>query len=430
MDVIGRAVASVLMQSHRDWELIVVDDGSTDGTRARIEALDPRIRYIEQSNQGVYVARNTGLNAARGRLVTFMDSDDEWLPHFLALTTAFLNAHPDRHWVSTEFVEDLGDGSPPILHDRHDIGVLYDGFARAIRSRALLLPTGVKDDYLRVYDRKRIVGAWGREIVESLGRPDAMVYEGELFRHMRWGYLNWLPVTVCRREALAQIGPFATHTRSAADYHFLARLAREFPASMIAVPSAIKYERAAGNQVLAQAHLATGSGAFRFEVNKLGFFDELYAGPACTDPETLRLRRHYCLATGHRALGLGLRSEAVNYLQQAAAGQRGLWVAWPMLALARLAPSDAAAALLYGGWTRCADVLGRILAGRLTLPAATRKVLQRLRTGSAPAQAGRGGGRTVTDVALADLALHAPAACVVAQRPGGLVGERSSLPSA
>ena len=76
LDVIGRAVASILMQSHQDWELIVVDDGSTDGTRARIESLDPRIRYIEQSNQGVYVARNTGLRAARGRFVTFMDSDD------------------------------------------------------------------------------------------------------------------------------------------------------------------------------------------------------------------------------------------------------------------------------------------------------------------------------------------------------------------
>lgn len=406
LDVIGRAVASVLKQSHQNWELIVVDDGSTDGTRARIESLDPRIRYIEQSNQGVYVARNTGLSAARGRLVTFMDSDDEWLPHFLALTTAFLNAHPDRHWVTTEFIEDLGDGSPPILHDRHDIGVLYDGFARAIRSRALLLPTGVKDDYLRVYDRKRIVGDWGRAIVESLGRPDAMVYEGHLFRHMRWGYLNWLPVTVCRREAIAQIGPFATHTRSAADYHFLARLARAFPASMIAVPSAIKYERAAGNQVLAQGHLATGSGAFRFEINKLGFFDELYAGPACTDAETLRLRRHYCLAVGHRALGLGLRSEAIVYLQQSVALQRGLWVAWPKLALARLAPSDSAASRLYGGWTRGTDVLHRLATGRLSLAKALEKTLFHVLRRSAAQHDGQDGRQTVTDTALADLDLH------------------------
>jgi glycosyltransferase involved in cell wall biosynthesis len=403
VDVIGRAVSSVLKQSFSDWELIVVDDGSTDGTRARLDGLDPRIRYIEQSNQGVYAARNTGLKAAHGRFITFLDSDDEWLPHFLALTTAFLRAHPDRHWVTTEFVEDLGDGSPPILHDRHDIGVLYCGFARAIRSRALLLPTGVKDDYLRVYERKRIVGDWGRDVVESIGLPDAMLYQGKLFAHMRWGYLNWLPVTLCTREAIDQIGPFATHTRSAADYHFLARLARAFPASMIAVPSAIKYERAAGNQPLAQAHLATGSGGYRFEVNKLGFFDELFAGPDCTDEETLRLRRHYCLAVAHRALALGLRVEAIGYLRQAAAWQRGLWVAWPRLVLAELAPGDAAAGRLYRGWIRASDVLERLFTGRLSLLTATRKLLQRAMKPSAPQYAAPRNDQTVTDVALAKL---------------------------
>lgn len=403
VDVIGRAVSSILVQSFEDWELIVVDDGSTDGTCARLEGLDPRIRCIGQANQGVYVARNTGVQAARGRYITFMDSDDEWLPHFLALTTAFLKAHPDRHWVTTEFVEDLGDGSPPILHDRHDIGVLYCGFARAIRSRALLLPTGVKDDYLRVYERKRIVGDWGRDIVESIGQPDAVLYQGNIFPHMRWGYLNWLPVTLCTREAIDQIGPFATHTRSAADYHFLARLARAFPASMVAVPSAIKYERAAGNQPLAQAHLATGSGAYRFEVNKLGFFDELFAGPDCTDEETLRLRRHYCLAVGHRALALGLRHEARGYLRQAAAWQRGLWVAWPRLVLAHLAPSDAAAGRLYSGWIRGTDVLRRLLTGRLSPVTALRKALRRTLQPAAPLHAQPGEGQTVTDAALAGL---------------------------
>ncbi len=403
IDVIGRAVASVLKQSFEDWELIVVDDGSTDGTCARLDGLDPRIRCIEQTNQGVYAARNKGLKAARGRFITFLDSDDEWLPHFLALTTAFLRAHADRHWVTTEFMEDLGDGSPLIQHDRHDIGVLYCGFARAIGSRALLLPTGVQDDYLRVYERKRIVGDWGRKIVESIGQPDAMLYQGQLFPHMRWGYLNWLPVTLCTREAIDKIGPFATHTRSAADYHFLARLARVFPASMIAVPSAIKYERAAGNQPLAQAHLATGSGAYRFEVNKLGFFDELFAGPNCTDEETLRLRRHYCLAVGHRALALGLRHDAIGYLRQATALQRGLWGAWPRLAVAQLAPSDAAAGKLYRSWIRGTDVLVRLLTGRLSPAIALRKGLHRVLKPSALLHQIDGDGQTVTDAALDSL---------------------------
>ncbi|MEX8495441.1 hypothetical protein, partial [Sphaerotilus sp.] len=113
--------------------------------------------------------------------------------------------------------------------------------------------------------------------------------------------------------------------------------------------------------------------------------------------------RHYCLATGHRALGLGLRSEALTYLRQAAAWQRGLRVAWPMLALARWAPSDGAAARLYGGWTRCVDVLHRLLTGRLSLSKALDKALRQLLKRSASLHDGQGERQTVTDVALADL---------------------------
>lgn len=81
------AVESVLAQSYSDFELVVVDDGSTDGTRSLITAItDPRIRYLFQENQGVSVARNTGLFAATGSVVVFLDSDDlacpEWLAEF------------------------------------------------------------------------------------------------------------------------------------------------------------------------------------------------------------------------------------------------------------------------------------------------------------------------------------------------------------
>lgn len=422
VDVIGRAVASVILQTHDDWELIVVDDGSTDGTVERLQGLDPRLRIVRQANQGVYAARNAGLAAAGGRYITFLDSDDEWLPHFLALTTAFLRAHPDAHWVTTEFHEDLGDGSRPILHDHHDIAAVYCGFARSIRSNALDLPQGLKDDYLRVYARKRMVGDWGRDALDAIGLSEAFIYDGDIHRHMRWGYLNWLPVTVLTRHALDVVGPFTTHTRSAADYRFLARLARHFPAHMIAIPSAIKYERAAGNQTLAQGHLATGAGAYRFEVNKLAFFDELYAGSGCTDAETLLLRRHYCLAVGHRALGLGHRAEAIRYLRQAAAWRPMLWRGWLMLALAQVVPGDRAAATVYSRYLRGYDVLRRLATGRLTPGRLIGKVVRRLggRGGGAATSADEdaAGGQTVTDTALSALddTRAAPAPRVAARR--------------
>lgn len=90
-DTIARAVRSVQAQTFQDWELLVVDDGSQDGTGDLLSGLgDDRIRVMHQANAGTYVARNAGLAASRGRLLTFLDSDDAWRPHFLELTTAFL----------------------------------------------------------------------------------------------------------------------------------------------------------------------------------------------------------------------------------------------------------------------------------------------------------------------------------------------------
>lgn len=77
-----RCVASVLRQTFRDFEMILVDDGSTDGSGAladRLAAQDARIRVIHQENQGLSGARNSGLQAASGEYVVFLDSDDEWL---------------------------------------------------------------------------------------------------------------------------------------------------------------------------------------------------------------------------------------------------------------------------------------------------------------------------------------------------------------
>ena len=78
------SIDSVLAQTFTDFELIVVDDGSTDTTAAIVKSYtDPRIRLIRQPNQGVSVARNTGLEAAQGEFITFLDSDDLYYPEFL-----------------------------------------------------------------------------------------------------------------------------------------------------------------------------------------------------------------------------------------------------------------------------------------------------------------------------------------------------------
>src|ERR1700674_2946625 len=74
------AVESVLAQTYRPIELIVVDDGSTDGTRAELERFEGQIRYMFQENRGLPAARNRGIRAAAGEYVAFLDADDVWAP--------------------------------------------------------------------------------------------------------------------------------------------------------------------------------------------------------------------------------------------------------------------------------------------------------------------------------------------------------------
>ena len=90
------SVGSVLAQTFADWELIAIDDGSSDGTLAWLQAQpDKRIRPLMQSNQGVSAARNAGLAAARGRYLAFLDADDAWKADFLGKMVTALQEHPD-----------------------------------------------------------------------------------------------------------------------------------------------------------------------------------------------------------------------------------------------------------------------------------------------------------------------------------------------
>jgi glycosyltransferase involved in cell wall biosynthesis len=98
-----RAISSVLSQAFTDVEIIVVDDGSTDGTKKEVEQFDDRVTYVaHSSNLGVSAARNTGIKRSGAPLIAFLDSDDHWFPEKLAVQVCFFNDHPKAVACQTE----------------------------------------------------------------------------------------------------------------------------------------------------------------------------------------------------------------------------------------------------------------------------------------------------------------------------------------
>lgn len=97
----GQAIESVLAQTFRDHEIIVVDDGSTDDTE-QVVARYRQVKYIRQAHSGVSTARNAAVAAATGEIVVFLDADDLWLPEKLEKQVGYLDAHPECMLVFTK----------------------------------------------------------------------------------------------------------------------------------------------------------------------------------------------------------------------------------------------------------------------------------------------------------------------------------------
>lgn len=104
-ELLGRTLASVLAQSYGDFETIVVDDGSSDGTGAYLAEFGDRIRIVAQRNLGPGAARNSGLRCARGAYVAFLDSDDLWFPWTLETFSTVIERHREPSIVLGSIVE-------------------------------------------------------------------------------------------------------------------------------------------------------------------------------------------------------------------------------------------------------------------------------------------------------------------------------------
>lgn len=152
-DLLSRAIQSVLDQTHRNLEILVVDDASTDGTRETVENIKGvRIRYIRQPrSQGAAAARNTGIQNAGGEYVAFLDDDDEWEPQKLEEQIKILRRHPAAmcaYQGEERSVARVYQMKPTIDLPELKKGFFRGGSASALIARTDLLRTVLFDETL------------------------------------------------------------------------------------------------------------------------------------------------------------------------------------------------------------------------------------------------------------------------------------------
>lgn len=224
---VAKTVDTALAQTHRDLEVVLVDDGSTDGTEQLISeryGSDPRVRYIRQTNAGVSAARNNGFANTRGDFVALLDSDDLWFPNKLAAQLAVFRAHPEvgMVWSDMEAIDMQGR----VLRPRY-LKEMYSAYRH------------FPDD--KLFATHERLATLDPEVARATG--DADVRTGVVYSAMIMGSLVHTSTAVLRRERLEKVGGFNGELRRLGeDYDFHLRTCRLGPVGFVDLPT-IQYTR-------------------------------------------------------------------------------------------------------------------------------------------------------------------------------------------
>jgi GT2 family glycosyltransferase len=215
---LARTLDSILCQTHSDFEVILVDDGSTDDTRGMVRSgygQDARIKYDYQENRGVSAARNRGFQLAQGNYVALLDSDDTWEPWKLQLQLACLRHCPEIGMVWTDMVAIGPDGK---ILNRNYLRSMYGAY-RWFGSREL---------FSRFYP----LACVAPDLTAVVG--NGSLSTGDIFSQMVMGNLVHTSTVLLRRERLSKVRGFNEELRvSGEDYDFHLRTCREGPVGFV-----------------------------------------------------------------------------------------------------------------------------------------------------------------------------------------------------
>jgi glycosyltransferase involved in cell wall biosynthesis len=220
-DIVRDTIDSVLVQTYAKFEVIVIDDGSTDNTREVIATYnDSRIRYFYRENGGLSAARNSGLDAARGEFIAFLDSDDVWQSWKLSAQVEIFRRHPEVGliWSDMSTFAEIGE----ILAERH-LRAYYSAYSVA----------NFEQDHEPAGTLSELLAA------APASFADSPYYVTDVFHHMFSGNLVHPSTAIVRRDRLRQSGAFEPEITGggAEDYHFYFRICAQGPGAFLDAPT-------------------------------------------------------------------------------------------------------------------------------------------------------------------------------------------------